>query len=85
MVLNAKMFLPFVFLPPVCIGIAYFFTEIGFAAKIAVETPWVTPPILGAFMATGFDWKAAVVAAGTFALSIAVYIPFIIAGNKDEA
>ena len=85
LVLNAKMFIPFVFLPPVCIAIAYFFTEIGFAGKICVETPWVTPPILGAFMATGFNWGAAVVAAGTFALSIAVYIPFVIAGNKEEA
>lgn len=86
MVLNPMMVIPFVIIPPICISIAYVFTEIiPFADKIVVETPWVTPPVLGAFLATGLDWKAAVLAAGTFALSILIYIPFVIASNKEEA
>lgn len=85
MVLNPMMFIPFVIIPPICITIAYFATEIGFANRIVVETPWVTPPVISAFLATGLDWKAAVVAAGTFALSVLIYIPFVIASNKEEA
>ncbi|MGL5576346.1 MAG: PTS sugar transporter subunit IIC [Sarcina sp.] len=86
LVLNPIMFIPFVFTPAISLTIAYFFTEIiPFANKICVETPWTTPPILSAFLATGGDFKAAILAAGTFALSVLIYTPFIIASNREEA
>ena len=86
LVLNPIMFIPFVFTPAISLIIAYVFTEIiPFANKICVETPWTTPPIISAFLATGGDFKAAILAAGTFALSILIYTPFIIASNKEEA
>ncbi|MGL5615302.1 MAG: PTS sugar transporter subunit IIC [Sarcina sp.] len=83
MVLNPMMFIPFVLTPAICVSIAYFFTAVvPFAAKISAETPWTTPPILSAFLATNGDWKAAVLAAGTFLLSILIYAPFVIAANR---
>ena len=88
MVLNPLMFIPFVFTPAICVTIAYIFTAIiPFADKIAAETAWTTPPVLSAFLATNGDWKAAVLALGTFLLSIVIYAPFVIAANKmtDEA
>ena len=86
LVLNPIMFIPFVFTPAISLTIAYVFTEIiPFANKICVETPWTTPPIISAFLATGGDFKAAILAAGTFALSILIYTPFIIASNREEA
>lgn len=85
MVLNPIMFIPFVLTPPICVFIAYVFTEwIPFAGKIMTETPWTTPPIFGAYLATGGSWQAAVVAAGTFLLSILMYAPFVIASNRID-
>lgn len=86
LVLNPVMFIPFVFTPAICLTIAYIFTEIiPFANKICVETPWTTPPVLSAFLATGGDFKAAILAAGLFALAVLIYTPFIIASNREEA
>ena len=83
MVLNPLMFIPFVFTPTICVTIAYVFTAIiPFADKIAAETAWTTPPVLSAFLATNGDWKAAVLALGTFLLSIIIYAPFVIAANR---
>ncbi|WP_297519684.1 PTS transporter subunit EIIC [uncultured Clostridium sp.] len=85
LVLNPIMFIPFIFTPAICLTIAYVFTEIiPFANKICVETPWTTPPILSAFLATGGDIKAALLAAALFALSVLIYTPFIIASNREE-
>ncbi|MGL4741221.1 MAG: PTS sugar transporter subunit IIC [Sarcina sp.] len=85
MVLNPIMFIPFVLTPGICLTIAYVFTEIiPFADKIVIETAWTTPPIVSAFLATGGDFKAAILAAATFALSVFIYTPFIIASNKLE-
>lgn len=85
MVLNPIMFIPFVLTPPLCVFIAYIFTEwIPFAGKVITETPWTTPPVIGAYLATG-SWQSAVVAAGTFLLSILMYAPFVIASNRIEA
>lgn len=85
MVLNPIMFIPFVLTPPICVFIAYVFTEwIPFAGKIMTETPWTTPPVFGAYLATGGSWQAAVVAAGTFILSILMYAPFVIASNRID-
>lgn len=81
-VLNPIFAIPFLVIPVVCTSIGYLATEIGFAQKIYVEQPWVTPPVFSAFTGTGGDWKAAVVALATFLLAIAIYIPFVIVANK---
>lgn len=85
MVLNPLMFIPFLLVPVISLTFAYIMTDIGFAGKLCVETPWVTPPILSAYLGTGGSWEAALVAAITFLFSIVAYIPFIIAGNKIAA
>lgn len=85
MVLNPLMFIPFLLAPIISVGFAYVMTSIGFAGKICVETAWVTPPVISAYLGTGGNWQAALVAAITFLFSIAFYIPFIIAGNKIAA
>ena len=44
--------------------------------------PWTTPPVISAFLATGGDWKAAVLAILLIVLSVILYMPFVIAANK---
>lgn len=82
-VLNPLMFLPFVFVPVICTSIGYFATVVGFADKLYLNQAWVMPPVISAFTGTGGDWKATVVALGTFILSIVLYAPFVIIANKE--
>lgn len=82
-VLNVSYFIPFLLIPPICLTLAWVFTEvIPFADYLQVGAPWVTPPVLSAFLGTNGDWKAAVLAAGLLILSIVLWSPFVIAANK---
>ncbi|MGL4771992.1 MAG: PTS sugar transporter subunit IIC [Clostridium sp.] len=83
LVLNPMYFIPFLITPPLLMTIAWVFTEvIPFADKLYVTAPWVTPPILSAFVGTGGDFKAAILAAALFLLGVVIYAPFVIAANK---
>ncbi|GAA3267296.1 hypothetical protein GCM10017706_31730 [Lactococcus lactis subsp. hordniae] len=46
--------------------------------------PWVTPPIMNAFMATGFDWRAIVLTIINLIITFVIWVPFVIAANKLE-
>lgn len=84
-VLNPIMAIPFIIIPPLCVFIGWFFTAvIPFAGYIYISPPWVTPPVLSAFLATGGSVGAAIVALGTFILSIVIYAPFVLLANKSE-
>lgn len=84
-VLNPIMAIPFIIIPPLCVFIGWFFTAIiPVAGYIYISPPWVTPPVLNAFLATGGDIGATLVALGTFILSILIYAPFVILANKSE-
>ena len=84
-VLNPIMAIPFIIIPPICVFIGWFFTAvIPFAGYIYISPPWVTPPILSAFLATGGSIGATIVAAGTFLLAIVIYAPFVILANKEK-
>jgi len=44
--------------------------------KPKVASPWTTPPILGHYLVTGGDWRAAVWGAVSIVMAMAVYYPF---------
>lgn len=81
-VLNPIYTLPLVIVPVICLVIVYLATSAGIIAKTVVMVPWTTPPVISAFLATGGDWKAAVLAILLIALSVILYMPFVIAANK---
>lgn len=85
-VLNPIYTIPLVFIPVVCLVISYFATAVGLVDKTVALVPWTTPPIISGFLATGGDWRAAVLSIVLIALSVALYMPFVIAANnmKDE-
>ncbi|MGL5151316.1 MAG: PTS sugar transporter subunit IIC [Clostridium sp.] len=83
LVLNPMYFIPFLITPPLLLTIAWVFTDvIPFAAKLSIPAPWVTPPVISAFVGTGGDFKAAILAAALFLLGVVIYAPFVIAANK---
>ena len=40
--------------------IAWFATKLGLVSEVVFTAPWTLPGPIGAFMATGGDWRAAV-------------------------
>lgn len=60
-------------------------TIIGFMGHTYVLIPWTTPPVLGSYLATGGSWGAVVTTLAIFVLSVAIYAPFVIIMNKQQA
>lgn len=82
-VLNPIMFIPFIIVPMVLVSVAYFATSIGLVPVSTVMPPWVTPPVIGGFLATQ-SFSGAVLAAVNLILSVVMYIPFVKMG-VDQA
>ena len=84
LVLNPIMALPFMFVPVINLLIAWFFTAVvPFAGLLFNSPPWVTPPIISAFLASGGHWGTTILAAITFVLAILMYIPFVLMANRE--
>ncbi|SCJ89710.1 PTS system oligo-beta-mannoside-specific EIIC component [uncultured Clostridium sp.] len=82
-VLNPLFMLPLMLIPAINLIIAYLATAAGLIEKTVVAVPWTTPPIVSAYLATGGDWKAAALSAGLIVLSVILYMPFVIAANRE--
>lgn len=76
-VFNIPMMLPFVFLPAIQTLIAYAATAMGLVSKTVVMVPWITPPIISGWIATGGDWRAPVLQVLLIALGVMIYLPFL--------
>ncbi len=83
-VLNPIYMIPFVLAPVICSAVAYLAIDTGLVMPvIAAKIPWVTPPIIGGFIATG-HWTGGALAAVNLLISIVIYIPFVIASEKID-
>ncbi|WP_350344078.1 PTS sugar transporter subunit IIC [Proteinivorax tanatarense] len=84
-VLNPILFIPFIITPAVLTLTAFLATASGLVPATYVAIPWISPPGVGAFLATGGSIKAALLALFNLCLSIAIYIPFIAIADKQAA
>ena len=82
--LNPIMAIPFIITPLITGAIAYFLTVIGFADVLVYAISWTTPPILSAWLATGGSMTAVITQLLCIAVSILIYIPFVMAANKQQ-
>lgn len=84
-VLNPVLAIPFIVIPPIMVTIGWFFTAvIPFAGRVYIAPPWVVPPILNTFLATGGSLSATFLSICTLALSVVIYIPFVNLANKMD-
>lgn len=81
-VLNPLFVIPFIFGPIVITIISYMATSIGLVPMTSVIVPWTTPPIIGAFLATGGSIPAAILALFNLVLTFLMYTPFVLLANK---
>ena len=85
LVLNPILDIPFILAPVVTVVIGYILVSSGFCPKIVLEVPWTMPPVLFGFVATGGKPMGAVAQLIVLAVSVLVYIPFLIAYEKFQA
>lgn len=75
-VLNPMLIIPFIIAPLLNGTIAWFATSMGLVNHVVASSPWTLPGPIGAFLACGNDWRAAVLSILLILLSIAIYYPF---------
>lgn len=56
----------------------------GIIHKPFVNVPWTTPPIIGHYLVSGGDWKAAVWGAMSIVIAMGVYYPFAKAAERQR-
>ena len=76
-VFNLSLIIPFVLAPIFSLVTAYFATAAGLINHVVVQIPWTTPPVISGFLATGGDWRAAVLQIIIIAVSVFIYLPFL--------
>ncbi len=83
-VLNPILIIPFVIAPMVMGTIAFVATSLGLVNRVSVLAPWTLPGPIGAYIATGGDWRALVLNVILILVSIVIYYPFFkIYDNKQ--
>jgi PTS system cellobiose-specific IIC component len=75
-VLNPILMVPYVINAVVLAGATFLLMEWGLVGRPVVGIPWTTPPIVGHYLATGGDWRAAAWGLVSILLAMVVYWPF---------
>lgn len=74
MVFNPIILIPMSLAPVVSLLIAYAATTVGFMSVVSVQIPWTIPPIIGGFLAAG--WQGAVIQILQMVAIFFLYLPF---------
>jgi PTS system cellobiose-specific IIC component len=75
-VLNPIFMIPYVVTALALTTSTYLLMDWGVIQKPFVAVPWTTPPIVGQYLVSGGDWKAAAWGAISIVIAMAVYYPF---------
>lgn len=77
LVLNMTMVIPYILSPMICSCISWAAMSFGLVNRVIVTAPWTLPGPIGAFLATGGDYRAIVLSLVLLAVSIAINFPFV--------
>ena len=75
-VLNPIFMVPYVLNALLLTSATYALMAAGLVRRPFINVPWTTPPILGHYLVTGGDWRAAVWGVVSIVMAMAVYYPF---------
>lgn len=62
----------------------YGVTMLGWIDRFGMVLPWFTPPVIGAPLATGGDWRTLILLAVDFLIGLIIYYPFFKAYEKSK-
>lgn len=83
-VLNPIYFIPFILIPTIQVIIAYYVTQLGWVPPVHINVPWVLPPVIYAFFATGFSFSAALLALFNIVLAVVIWGAFVLVADRME-
>lgn len=75
-VLNPLMMIPFIVTPLILATGTYALMAFNWIGRPVASIPWTMPPIIGPYLVTGGDWRAAVWSAVSIIIAVAIYLPF---------
>ncbi|CAM2884466.1 PTS sugar transporter subunit IIC [Erysipelothrix tonsillarum] len=75
-VMNPILIIPFIITPMIGTIIAWVATSAGLVSRVIVTAPWTLPGPIGAYIATGGDFRAAILNIILIIVSVVIYYPF---------
>ncbi len=75
-VLNPIFMIPYVLTALILTTVTYLLMDWGLVQRPFVAVPWTTPPIVGHYLVSGGDWRAALWGACSIGIAMAIYFPF---------
>ncbi len=81
-VLNPVFMIPYILNALILTTGSYLLMDWGVIHKPFVNVPWTTPPIIGHYLVSGGDWRAAVWGAVSIVIAMLVYFPFARAAER---
>ena len=76
-VLNPIYLIPFVLAPVVNVALSYWVTWLHLVNPVQVSVPSIMPPILGAYFATNYDWRAIILCLVNLVVAALIWMPFV--------
>jgi PTS system cellobiose-specific IIC component len=75
-VLNPVFMIPYVLCALILTTGTYLLMQWGLIGRPFVNVPWTTPPVIGHYLVSGGDWRAAVWGVASIVIAMGVYYPF---------
>jgi PTS system cellobiose-specific IIC component len=83
-VLNPVFMIPYILSALILTTGSYLLMDWNVIHKPFVNVPWTTPPIVGHYLVSGGDWRAAVWGAASIAIAMLVYFPFARSAERSR-
>jgi cellobiose PTS system EIIC component len=83
-VLNPIFMIPYVLNALILTTGSFLLMKWGLIHKPFVNVPWTTPPIIGHYLVSGGDWRAAVWGVVSIVIAMFVYYPFAKAAERQR-
>ena len=84
-VMNPTYMIPFILGPTVLAAISYELMNFGIIERVCLTVPWVSPPVLYPFLATGGGFRAAIYQVIEIIGLTVLWTPFVMMSNKQNA
>jgi PTS system cellobiose-specific IIC component len=84
-VLNPMFMVPYVLSAMVLTTGSFLLMSWGLVNKPFINVPWTTPPIVGHYLVSGGDWRAALWGVVSLVIAVAIYYPFAKAAERARA
>lgn len=83
-VLNPIFMIPYILNALILTTASYLLMDWKWIHRPLVNIPWTTPPIIGHYLVSGGDWRAAVWGGVSLVIAMAVYYPFAKVGERQR-